>query len=521
MLIQAGELEFGRTIETDVCVIGGGAAGIALAREFDGAGFDAWLLESGTEAFDRATQDLYIGQLAGRETFPLDISRLRFFGGTTNHWRGACRPHDPIDFAANDWMPHSGWPISRESLEPYYRRAGKLCELEGDAFTLDELGDPETRIPGFDGAVVETPVFQFSPPTRFGTAYREALQRSRNVTVCLGANVTALRAQDPPRWIDRVEVKTLGGHGWSLRARHFVLATGAIENARLLLASNDVAAAGLGNGHDNVGRYFMDHLIASRGGTLVARPGSVAGLFLDLYRQGWHRPKAMLNLGAGARARYRLGGHSIMLFPAASSPGLQSYRYLSGVLETDHEIQDLWKHIGNILSDASDVASHLYYRHWSDDPQPVKFNLYSQCEQAPNPDSRVVLTNERDALGMPRVALDWRLSELDRRTLVEGQRLIAEEIGRVGLGRVQTAFEGLPEPLPGSIIGDYHHMGTTRMHASPRHGVVDADCRVHGVGNLHVAGSSVFPTCGSANPTLTLLALTLRLADHLREELLT
>jgi choline dehydrogenase-like flavoprotein len=319
--------------------------------------------------------------------------------------------------------------------------------------------------------------------------------------------------------VERVDVSTLDGHRWSLRARHFVLATGAIENARLLLASNDVETVGLGNEYDNVGRYFMDHLIAPGGGTLVARSGAVTGLFLDQFDGLQHRPKALLVLSEKARARHRLAGHTAMLFPKGAGIGMQSYGYLTSAIEADSDIDDLWRHVGNILGDVGEVASHLYYEYLSGDPQPQHYTIYSQCEQVPNRDSRVILDKQLDALGMPRAALDWRLSEQDRLTMYKGLRLIGEEIGRSGLGRVQLRYQDLEQPLPTGVTGDYHHMGTTRMHENPRYGVVDKNCRLHGIANLHVAGSSVFTTSGSANPTLPLLALALRLADRLRSEL--
>jgi choline dehydrogenase-like flavoprotein len=139
------------------------------------------------------------------------------------------------------------------------------------------------------------------------------------------------------------------------------------------------------------------------------------------------------------------------------------------------------------------------------------------AEQAPNPDSRVVLSRERDALDCPRVALCWRTSPLDKRTAHRAREIFGEELWRAGAGRLQSSLEGEGKPWPARLRGARHHMGTTRMHSDPRRGVVDANCRVHGIANLYVAGSSVFPTSGAANPTLTIVALALRLAGHVNQ----
>jgi choline dehydrogenase-like flavoprotein len=153
--------------------------------------------------------------------------------------------------------------------------------------------------------------------------------------------------------------------------------------------------------------------------------------------------------------------------------------------------------------------------------------VVARAEQAPNPASRVMLSEERDAFGLPRIALDWQLLDVDKRSLKVTMEALDRELRRLSLGRVEpSAWLDEPEtpwvadPLVSNHpVGGYHHMGTTRMATSPRRGVVDADCRVHGLGNLYVAGSSVFPTGGWANPTLTILALALRLGDHLGRKL--
>jgi choline dehydrogenase-like flavoprotein len=285
-------------------------------------------------------------------------------------------------------------------------------------------------------------------------------------------------------------VRVLDGPEFSLRSRVVVLATGGIENARLLLASNGVEAAGLGNRHDLVGRFFMEHPHTHSGEFLpspVARP---LGLY-QLHRRGGVDVLGVLALSAAVRRDARLANFTASLAP----------RTQGGAFERD---------LGVVIAgfDAEGERAQGIPR----------FAFSNECEQVPNPESRVQLAYERDALGMNRVTLKWRLASEDRDSLRRSHEILAREIGRAGLGRVKP---GLSEPdgaWPADLNGARHHMGTTRMHSDPKRGVVDADSRVHGIANLFVAGSSVFPTSGAANPTLTIVALALRLADHLKRE---
>jgi choline dehydrogenase-like flavoprotein len=275
-----------------------------------------------------------------------------------------------------------------------------------------------------------------------------------------------------------------------VRAQLFVLATGGIENARLLLASNDVQAAGLGNGRDLVGRYFMEHphLVA---GALLRSSEQVS---IDFYRAreaGQIQVAGLLVPSAALQRREKLLAFGSFLSPSAELPPFESAlsRLVTGMDRPGEE------------------------------PASRAFFFMNECEQAPNAASRVRLDEDRDALGVPRVKLEWRLSNLDRESLRRGHELLAHALGRAGLGRFQVMLDAEDLSWPAGMTGGRHHMGTTRMHASPQHGVVDPDARVHGVANLYVAGSSVFPTSGASNPTLTIVALSLRLAERIREVL--
>ena len=511
--IDARSLSDGETLTTTVCVVGAGAAGISLAAELAGSDVDVLLLESGGYENDGSTIGLYRGTNVGRSYFPLESCRLRYFGGTTNHWAGVCRELDPIDFELREGIPWTGWPIDGRELDPYYERGWKLCELGPRPARLD--AHP------FGSPLLETQPIHFSPPTRFGSAYRSVLEEATNVRVALHANAVEIEPARDAERVARIHFATLEGRRFHVEAKYFVLALGGLETPRLMLASRSVRNAGVGNHHDLVGRFFMEHPHVNVGQWLLT--GS------DLHRPiyDWPDPNGgyggahmgLVTLSEKALRSEGLVGWTTELkltSPSEESPGFQSLRALIRTYRKGGD-PDYGAHLRVILDDLGGTGSGLWEQ-LSGQIWDPRYELRIRSEQVPNPDSRVMLGDELDELGMPRIALDWRLEERDLRTIHRGLEILATEVGRLGWGRVQ-----LPEPEDEAwqeqIHGGWHHMGTTRMAADEKQGVVDRDCRVHGLGNLFVAGSSVFPTGGWANPTLTLVALAVRTGRKLREEL--
>lgn len=513
MLIDARTLPEGTRLEADLAIIGGGAAGIAIAREFIGRGLAVVLIEAGGLDYDDATQALYEGTTAGNPIADLDVGRLRYLGGTTNHWAGYCRPFDPLDFAVRPWVPNSGWPIGRDSLLPWYERAQPVLEL-GD-FVYDPARWTEFMAPLFSGPLMEgrlrPAIFQQSPPTNLGTTYRGELEQAGDVRVLLWANVTDIRTDEAANRVSALDIACLDGPRFRVVPKETVLATGGIENARLLLLSNSTHAAGLGNAHDLVGRYFMDHPAYEAATILFASPTDEAtppaAQVIDT--QCTLAPETEREEGL---LRFLTTLHPVH-GDAPPGRGYVAMRNLSKSLRRGLWPDDFWSDLGTVLGDLDGAVLDAYDRLFVRSPA---LSLRIHPEVAPNPDSRVTLGPERDALGLNRVHLDWRLTELDRRSMRRGLEIVGEEFGRTGLGRLRLEpwIEEDGFAVPGN--GSYHHIGTTRMSDEPKHGVVDADCRVHGMDNLYLAGSSVFPTAGFANPTLTIVALALRLADHLK-----
>jgi len=256
MLVDLNDVEPGKSSSYDVCIVGAGAAGISIARKFLGTARSVALLESGGFEYERDTHNLYAGKCSGhglseRDAY-LTASRLRMLGGTTMHWTGMCRPLDPYDFQARSWIPHSGWPIEAADLQPYFDEASANLEIEPFPLTRDDLSQPDQRVVESDQFVHRR--YHRSPPTRFGTRYRKELLEAKNVTLFLHANLTRLALGSSGQQVKSADVSTLGGKSHQVTAKVFILATGGIENARILLSNQAVLTEGLGNRHGNVGR---------------------------------------------------------------------------------------------------------------------------------------------------------------------------------------------------------------------------------------------------------------------------
>ncbi len=480
------------------------------------------LLESGSLQPHRATQALYQGRNVGREYFPLDGCRVRTFGGSTQRWGGWCRCLDDDDFQQREWVPDSGWPISQRDLAPYYREARMLCHL---AVSQDEIdrGPPLPHRPrvSVSDPALRTIVYQFSPPTRFGQAYRQDLAQSENTHVVLSANVVRLDGGVHGGPVTAAVVRTLKGTGFRVEARRFILAAGGIENARLLLASHATRSAGLGNEHDLVGRYFMEHLHVRLGCFLPTDRDANLSFYIE-GRRSVRRPLGAFTLSPDARRARALAGFSAALLPP-------NRRSVAATLRRQAKRRHPWGLHAASIARAGGVGFALRVIDkavrdiretglltWYGLPVGPGRNVYEimgRGEQTPWRDSRVMIERTQDELGMPRVALDWRVNPRDLESMTGNLEAIGAVLARAGIGTVH-----LPDDPVGAwaarITGSWHHMGTTRMHRDPRQGVVDANGRVHSVPNLYVTGSSVFPTGGYANPTITILAVALRLADH-------
>lgn len=445
---------------------------------------------------------------------------------------------DPIDFKKRPWIPHSGWPINREELLPYYESAKAVIELdqwfEHKAFWEHFDVDP----PGFDPSILALNTDQKNP-TRFGEVYRDDLEAAERVTVWLHANLLEIGANEDASHVHEVTVKSFKGKETKVKAKAFVLACGAMENARLLLANRGVEPHGFGNRHDVVGRYFSDHAHMLIGDIVTADPVPL----MDALRRQFQSGSEFVPRLALPDARQEEFGVTNsacwLVSELEDSEGLDAAADLIERVRGIEGAPPFTSSALRVMANLDEVAVAAWQRfiQGRKTVQNVTYvGLFGCTDPVPNPDSRVLLDEEAvDVFGMPRAVLDWRLTELDHVSMRKLAEVIGSELARTGLGRLKlhgwfleepaddwmTRFHESPEAKRFSYLDwiSNHNIGTTRMADDPRQGVVDANCKLHHVDNFWIAGSSVFPTSGSAQPTFSIVALALRLADHLKQEL--
>lgn len=543
MIVEARHFIADTSLEADVAIVGAGPAGITLAHELTGSGLSVLLLEAGGREADAGRQDGFAGEVldAGRHP-PLTLYRVRAFGGGSTLWGGRCVPFDPIDLEPRPHVRWSGWPISYDELRRWYRRALAYCEAGPPRFTAAEAlpAGAGAMVAGLtDGEIACDRLERFSPPTDFGRRHARALERSRQVRLVLGASCTGLSLSEDRRAVTGASFATPAGHRLEVRAGRVVLAAGALETARLLLA------AGVGN--DWVGRCYMCHI---EGKAAVARfqPGTKVVFQYERDRDGVYVRR---HFSLPAEVQRRRGLTNVILRfepPIIADPAhrnaVLSAMWLSRTFlkpEYERKLASfgyrgaesggrrtlIARHLMNVGMGAPALARFgldWTLRHvLAARKLPYvavagrggAFTLDYNAEQVPNPDSRVTLGNERDALGLPRLVVDWRATRQDVDGVLAAHRLLDHALRDSGIGRLDVDEDAIRHGY--NAIGG-HHMGTARMADSPASGAVDAQCRVFGLANLYVAGAALFPTSSHANPTLTLVALAARLAEHLREQ---
>lgn len=510
----------------DVLIVGGGPAGITLAREMIPSGLTIALLEGGGEDFDADSQSLFVGDVTGLKEVDLSAIRLRMLGGASNHWGGFCLPLDPIDFSRPPLGGLSGWPFPREALADGYSRAHRYLKLGEFAYDLDVMNAGPDPLLGAD-ETIETSVLRLSanPPTNFAVSYLPSLESSENVHVWLWTNVVDIEVAVDGR-ATGVKTRTLSGVEHVFTARVIVLACGAVENARQLLLMNTNHGSLYGNAGGMLGRCYMDHLSGGAAFIWAKSPFSEKAEWASdttasdgtPVRLVWRLKEELLELENLCNAHFYL-----VPFPtdsidrerlrdsARGMAGLRSIvKWAAGRGERDFVLSDSYcRFITN--ADAMIDAAIA--------PQGTIDRLLLRYESEQRPDVRnaVTLLQATDRLGMPLPSLNWSPTNEDRQSLIRTVELIGAAVGAADIGRIE--IERGSEERYWNMTTAWHQMGTTRMSINPRDGVVDPTCRVHGTKNLYVAGGSVMPTGGRANPTLTIAALAIRLADHLRSEM--
>lgn len=548
MIEQADDIVRDAVVHADICIVGGGPAGITLALRLAASGKSILLLESGDQAPSEEAQALNVGEVVDEATHsPPDKYRQRVFGGGTSIWGGRCVPFDPIDFDTRPWMKHSGWPIGYDDVEPYYPAANALCEagdFEYDA-RLATTGGMRPVIRGFSPRHFDVNgIERFSCPTNFGQRYQPRLRAADNVRVLLRATVTRLRSSRDGSRIESLDVNNSKGIGFSVQADQVVLALGGMETPRLLLTSDDVHANGIGNANDLVGRYYMCHIAGTIGSLQVNGASDTVWHGYDIAADGTYcrrrislRPDVQAEMGLGnavfrlhhpriADPRHRTGPLSAIFL----AQHFISYEYAKRLVSDVPPTGATWvRHGLNAVSDPFSTIRFL--GHWLRDrtlaerkfpsiiirPRTNLFSLDFHAEQEPIPESRIGLAESKDRFGNRQLRVDWRYSRKDVETVSRSFELLRDDLSEQGIGQLTFAADESDFETVIRRDGAYggHHIGTARMATTAASGVVDRDGKVFGVNNLYVAGSAVFPTSSQANPTLTIVAMAVRMADHL------
>ena len=542
MIVDPRALDLSTPLRAAVCIVGAGAAGITLACELDGAGASVLLLDAGDlHARGEVSQDPYEGSSDGAHATPR-FFRRRGFGGTTAIWGGRCVPFDAIDFDAREHVPGSGWPIGFDEVARHYPKAMSYCDAGAFEFDARQaFATPGSAIAGLasGGGVLADGIERYSLPTHFGRRYRAQLEASANVRVLGPAQVTRL-VRDPDA--DRIEaVECRSGEGspvWRVEADRFVLATGGIETPRLLLASG-----GLGNRFDNVGRYYTCH-IENFVGTLRPRQRGTAFHF-EKTRDGIYG-RRKLALDAATQRRERLLNTTFRLHYPNVADATHRSAVLSAVYLARRTLIPEYRrilqhgvgegvqtsgtpaHLRNVATGLPQLAGFgidwMRRRVLAERKLPYvlvpnadgSYVLEFNAEQTPLRESRITLSDRSDAFGMPRVHVAWRLADDDVDSLCRSYRLLRERVQASGAATLEFDDGALRETLAASVPLGGHHIGSTRMAADATQGVVDRNAALFDLPNLFIASSSVFTTSSHANPTLTIVAMAVRLAAHLR-----
>jgi len=534
----ASELEF------DLVVVGTGPAGAVVVAEILrlAPGLRIGVLESGRRRPWAFADRLRKAPWTGIRIKP--HSRERVLGGASTTWSGLSSPMDPIELAARPWLEVPGWPLDREALEPYYEAAADRYRFAAPQdFHLGlQPGGALAKVrakrpfqPTWRG-LEEKLFLAAAEPQNFGVELA-GIYNAPNVTLFFDASVTRLESHAGA--VTAAHVKNSGGLECALQAKRFVLATGGIENARLLLVS--------ALGGELVGHYMMNHPKNYAGIVTLAEPTRSLPYFFGCMAHGF-AGYGGLRLVDGAEREAELVNSYVRfepLFPWSDNRGvealvhlvkrskflltgwqkakkdqvieLRDYSETGDDSELDEEQLSWFGLVRRVLAHLPSVLAYVKSRLFDrGGPLIRRVRVRNFMEMEPRFENRVELDEAVDELGtrLPRVVHDT--SARDRRSLVALHRRLATELARVGLGTLANGLHELPAGAPWPIDQDAsHHMGTTRMGRDPRTSVCDENLAVRGTSNLFVSGASVFPTSGCANPTYTVVALAVRLAEHL------
>ena len=518
-----------------VCVIGSGPAGTAVALSLAQQGLSVILLESGGPQASAETDDL-LGISSGCHSHHGSDSaiRARVFGGTSSVWTGRVAPFHPMDLSARSWVPGSGWPFSLDELQPFMDRAADFLGVVPGGYApygWTSLNGPHPPI-RFDESLIVDELYQFSrepgedAPTNTARLLQRKAKSLSNLRIYLHATVTEILVDPENGRVRGVEVATLDGRRTTLNVPRVAVCAGGIENSRLLLYSRSVMPKGLGNDHDQVGRYFMDHPFATLGHFAPSHSEALRsrlGHYFFHGSKGMHVYVSGLTLSPRVQIEQQtLTATTYLISDWDADTSLKLSRLKAALGGREMVYDKVSQDVSDLLLDPRELVSQFHRRVVERRPMLMSKNaleLIINPEQVPRADNRITLSDETDRLALPRAHIEWAQDDLELKTARVMADVLDNELTRVGLPRfARAAWLDDPDNWRASFFDAAHCLGGTRMADDPKRGVVDAWGAVHGVPGLWMAGGSTFPTSGNTNSTLMLTATSVRTADAIRRD---
>ena len=538
MIVDSRVHDINNEVIYDVCIIGAGAAGITTALELaSDTRLNLVILEAGGQHFDSKAQSLFQGEIDGDRYPPLWRARFSGLGGSTQVWAGWCRPLESHDFENRDYISNSGWPIIIDELQSAYHRANEICGLGPYSYDLDAWQGLLNGSPLLDSPELMHHIFQVRK-LRLNHHYFEDLQVAKNITLYLYSPVMRLWSGNECHCVSHLEIASYTGKTTILKAKQFVLATGGIENARLLLLSGSSPDRALGNQNDCVGRYFIDHGFIDSGWFVPSSDKHNLRYYFPVPHP--HSPqhacaRPVITLAPSVLQKEKLLNGAMYFYPSYEShpafasdavkAALELWEIAKGktalemweIIKTEAVPGDLWNFSKRIGSRPHYILHALLRKILVRNSSYARWRLRFYYECIPSTENRVVLCDQKDRFNRAQARLIWHLADQDLDSAYRFHAYLNSIFQKTGAGQL-TFFDEISQWRTNTETGK-HPSGTTRMHDDPTRGVVDKNCQVHGLDNLFIAGSSVFPTVGYANPTLTIVALAVRLAEHLQRRI--
>lgn len=514
---------------SQVCVIGGGIAGLVLATTLARAGIEVHLLEAGGRTEETRSQTIYNAAMAASTHTGTTQGRFRLFGGSSTRWGGQLLPYPADVFVPPAGSPSLPWPIGHDAISEYYTHVEDLLGVDHLPFTGDlyqSFGrDVPTALSNSDTITLRASKWAPFARRNLALTLGEQAIASDKITVFFHANATELLLKQDGTRIEAVQARDYRGNQYRFEAAQYVLATGTIETSRLLLASRSVAPTGVGNANDQVGRNFHDHISYPAAELAGEARTKMLAWFAPILNQGTtHTAK----IEASTSLRRRLGSLAVMAHITIEEPEDSGAAVVRGLLRSMQRgdlrgaIMSSLPRLPGASLEIARLAYNAKLRKRRAVSPAAKVTLRIDTEQKACSNNRIRIDeHEVDALGIPRTIVDWRISDDELYSIRNFAAVLRDELARARTGPIGWHHDLQTEsgaPLS-NITDTFHPMGGTPMGVNPDRSVVDPDLRMHGVENLSVASCATYPSGGSSNPTFTLMALTLRLAERLKHDI--